>query len=109
MYYVYLIPLTNVPQTFVVNLAGVNYTLTVKWNDMAQSWYMDIADQSQNPLACGIPFVCGTDLLGQLGYLGIQGSLYVYTNGMPYAVPTLDNLGTNSNLYFETSVQNNGS
>jgi hypothetical protein len=107
-YYVYLVPLTNIPQTFTVDLAGTTYTLTVWWNDMAQSWYLSIADQAQNPLACGIPFVTGTDLLAQLEYLGIQGSLYVYTNGQPFAVPTLDNLGTNSNLYFETTVPNNG-
>ena len=107
-FYNYLIPLTNVPQTFVINLAGVNYTLTSKWNDMAQSWYLDIADESQNPIACGIPFVTGADLLSQLEYLGIDGSLFVVTNGMPNAVPTLDDLGVNSNLYFQTTVQNNG-
>jgi hypothetical protein len=108
IFYLYIVPLTNVPQVFTVNLAGVDYTLTVKWNDMAQSWYLDIADSSQNPIACGIPFVTGTSLLAQLEYLGIDGDLYVYTNGDANAVPTLDNLGTNSNLYFETTVANNG-
>lgn len=108
-FYNYQVPLTNVPQTFIINLAGVNYTFTVKWNAMAESWYLDIGDENQNPIAAGIPFVCGTSLLSQLAYLGIQGDLYAYTNGLPNDVPTLDNLGGNSNLYFQTTVQNNGS
>lgn len=105
----YLVPLTNVPQTFVINMAGVNYTLTSKWNDMAQSWYLDIADENQNPIAFGIPFITGESLLAQLAYIGIDGDLFVYTNGQTAAVPTLDNLGGNSNLYFQSTVQNNGS
>lgn len=112
-YYIYLIPLTNSAQTFVINLAGTNYTLTVKWNAMANggigSWYLDIADANQNPLAFGIPFVTGTSLLSQLEYIGIDGDLYVYTNGQATTVPTYDDLGVNSNLYFESTVANNGS
>jgi hypothetical protein len=108
MFFIYIIPLTNVPQVFVTNLAGTDYTLTIKWNDMAQSWYMDIADASQNPIACGIPFITGTSLLKQLAYLGIEGDLIVQTTGNIDAVPTLDNLGDAANLYFQTTVANNG-
>lgn len=104
----YLIPLVNIPQTFTINLAGINYTLTVKWCDIGQSWIMDLMDASQNMLAAGIPFVTGADLLDGLEYLGVNGSLFVYTNGMAYAVPTLANLGGDSNLYLQTTVPNNG-
>lgn len=107
--FVYLVPLTNIPQTFEINFAGTNYTMTVKWNDIAQSWYMDLSDDQQNPLACGIPFITGADLLEQLEYLGVDGQLFVYTNGDDSAVPTLDNLGSNSNLYFQSTVDNSGS
>lgn len=107
-YTTYTVPLTNVPQTFTINLNNIDYTFTVKWNDIAQSWYLDIADANQNPIACGIPLVTGADLLSQLEYLGIGGALNVYTNGMPTQVPTLDNLGGNANLYFTTTVANNG-
>jgi hypothetical protein len=106
--YIYLIPLTNVPQTFQINLGGTNYTLTAKWNDMAESWYLDIGDANGNPLACGIPFTAGEALTTQLEYLGIDGDLYVFTTGEPDAVPTLDNLGTASNLYYTTTLANNG-
>lgn len=100
----FLIPLINVPQVFIINLAGVNYTLTSKWNDVAQSWYLDIADSQGNPIACGLPFITGADLLDGLAYLGLQGSLIVFTDGDVSAVPTLDNLGAGSNLYFQTEV-----
>lgn len=108
-FFIYLVPLTNVPQTFVIDLSGTTYTLTAKWNDMAQSWYLDIADADQNPIACGLPFICGASLLQGLEYLGIEGDLYVYTNGDATEVPTLDDLGDNSNLYFQSTVANNGS
>lgn len=106
----YLIPLTNVPQIFEISLAGVNYTLTVKWNDADEAgWVLDIGDASQNPIVCGIPFTTGADLLDELAYFGIGGKLVVYTNGDESAVPTLDNLGLDCNLYFQTDVLNNGS
>jgi hypothetical protein len=111
----YTIPLTSNPQTFEINLANVNYTLTLVWNDeMANmdsgdtGWILNIGDESGNPIVSGIPLITGVDLLGQLQYLGIQGSLAVYTNGDSSAVPTFTNLGTDCNLYFQTSVPNNG-
>lgn len=104
----YLVPLVNIPQNFVINLGGTTYTLTSKWNDIMQSWILDIADSSQNMLAAGLPFVTGADLLDGLAYLGIDGSLLVYTNGQEFLVPTFEGLGTDSNLFFQTSVANNG-
>lgn len=107
----FVIPLTNVAQTFTIDLAGVTYTLTVRWNDMQANqdvgdtgWILDIADSQQNPIVAGLPLITGADLLDGLDYLGIQGSLIVYTNGQADAVPTFDNLGTDCNLYFQTSV-----
>jgi hypothetical protein len=106
---IYLIPLTNVPQEFVINLANVIYTLTVKWNDSPDSgWIMDIADENQNPIAVCLPLITGDNILDGLDYLGIDGALFAYTNGDVNAVPTLDNLGTDSNLYFQTTATNNG-
>jgi hypothetical protein len=99
------IPLQGIAQQFTIDLNGVTYTLTVKWNDSPDAgWAMDIADEQQNPLACYIPLVTGTDLLEGLEYLGIGGSLVVYTEGDATAVPTFENLGTGSNLYFQMVV-----
>lgn len=103
---IFLIPLVNIPQTFDITLAGTTYTLTCKWNDTTEGvWLLDIADSiSDTMLIAGIPIVPGVDLLSGLEYLGINGSFYVSTTGNPYALPTIDNLGTDANLYFETSA-----
>ena len=104
----YLIPLANTPQVFEIELAGVNYNLTCKYNTQPDSgWVLDIADDSNNPICANIPLVTGTDLLYGLEYLGIGGSLYVVTSGAsPNDIPTLDNLVTDCNLYFQTSNTN---
>jgi hypothetical protein len=104
----FLIPLTNTPQKFTISLAGTNYVLVSKWNDSTEAgWILDIYDANENPIVMNVPLITGEDCLTGLGYLGIQGSLFVMTNGAsPFDVPTLDNLGTESNLYFQTSVPN---
>lgn len=100
----YQIPLQGISESFVINLAGTNYTLTVKWNDSDDAgWVLDIADASQNPIVCGLPLITGANLLSGLEYLGIGVVLVVYTNGDANAVPTFDNLGTGCNLYFQVS------
>jgi hypothetical protein len=104
----FLIPLTNTPQTFQILLAGVTYTWTVKWNPSPDAgWTLDIADINAVPIACNIPFITGDDLLDGLAYLGFSGILFVMSTGSnPFEVPTFDNLGVNSNLFFETSNPN---
>ena len=101
----FLLPLVNIPQKFTVAMAGVNYNVTCKWNDLPDAgWILDIADQNDNLLACNIPLITGADCLSGLEYLGINGQLFVYTDGDANAVPTLDNLGIDSNLYFLTNA-----
>ena len=99
----YEVPLTNEPQTFEIALGGKDYQITNKWNDSDDSgWVLDIADSEGNPIACNIPLITGGDCLAGLEYLELGGSLIVNTNGSnPYNVPTLDNLGVDSILYFQ--------
>lgn len=103
---VFKIPLLNVPQTFNISLGNVNYIMTSRWNAADEGgWVIDLIDAITNlPIVANIPLVTGADLLSGLEYLGIQGSLVVYTDGDQDAVPTLNNLGVESNLYFLTSV-----
>jgi hypothetical protein len=102
------IPLSNVPQTFQIALGGVDYLLTCKWNDAADAgWVLDFADAlTDTPIAANIPLITGVDLLSGLEYLGINGELYVFTDGNDLAIPTLENLGSESKLYFKTDVAN---
>lgn len=98
----YLIPLSGNPESFQIPLAGVNYILTVKWNPAADAgWEFDLANADTNESLCaGQPLVTGVDCLANLGYLGVGGMFVVYTNGDETAVPTFENLGGDSNLYF---------
>lgn len=102
----FVLPLQNIPQKFDIALAGNNYTLTCKWNSAPEGgWVIDLADAtSGDPIAANIPLITGADCLAGLEYLGINGQLFVFTDGNEFAVPTLENLGVESNLYFQTEV-----
>lgn len=102
----YKLPITNTPQQFEIVLADKTYLLTCKWNAADEAgWQLDFSDATTNEIIVqGIPLVTGVDLLSGLGYLGFQGSLFVYTDGNDFAVPTFENLGVESFLYFKTSV-----
>lgn len=99
------VPLTPSPQIYQIDLAGVTYQLTFYWLNPAQCWTMDIADEAANNIACGIPLVTPTDLLGQLAYIGIDGKLYVQSDVTPEAVPTYENLGIQGHLFFQPNAQ----
>jgi Domain of unknown function (DUF6983) len=97
----YEIPLKSVPQIFTITLNTVVYTVLIQWRD-GVGWVLDIGDSQNNPIVSGIPLVTGADLLGQLAYLDINGILFCQTDNDPDAVPTFDNLGVGSHLYFKT-------
>ena len=96
----YEIPLQATPQTLAITLAGVQYKLTVRWNNINQSWVIDVADSNGNKILSGIPMVTGADLLEQFGYLDFGGELIVQTDNDPDAVPMFTNLGDTGHLYF---------
>lgn len=100
------ISVQNLPQTFDIALAGVNYTMTCKWNAAADAgWVIDLVNADTSaPVASNIPLITGADCLAGLEYLEINGQLVVLTDGDQFAVPTLDDLGVESNLYFLTSA-----
>lgn len=106
----FTIPLSNDPQVFAISLAGIEYNLICRWNDAPDGgWVLDIEDSITNlPIAANIPLITGADCLAGLEYIGINGKLLVYTDGNPTAVPTFENLGVESNLYFQTEVADNG-
>lgn len=102
----FLIPLTTTPQTFEIDLADKSYQLTCKFNPEDQGgWVLDWADAiTGESIYANMPLVTGVNLLSGLAYLGFGGALYVYTDSDPLAVPTADNLGVESNLYFTTEA-----
>lgn len=95
------IPLSAQPQKFDITLNGIEYGLTFKYHPYT-GWVMDIADETGSPILQGAPLVTGADLLDQFEYLGIggNGGMQVQSDFNPNDVPTFDNLGTTSHLYF---------
>lgn len=102
----FLIPLLNVPQDFNITLANRELRIVSKWNPSTEAgWVLDIYDGvSDAAIVMNVPMVTGADLLEQYEYLGLNGKLVVYTDGAETAVPTLENLGVESNVYFQTEV-----
>jgi hypothetical protein len=99
----FIVPLTPEPQRFFIALAGKKYRLLLRYRSAVEGgWILDIADDQDVPLVQGIALVTGTDLLGPYAYLGLGGSLVTETDGDIDAVPTVENLGLASKLYFVT-------
>ena len=94
----FTIPLTPEPQKFNIFLSGIEYRLTVRWNDWAQSWWLEIdtPDGATNILT-GIPILCGIDLLEPFTYMGFKGSMICYSNTSRND-PKKEELGITSNL-----------
>lgn len=103
----FLIPLRGIAETFEVSLAGNPYIMTVKWNNSEDGgWEFGLKNGITNEdIVDGIPLITGANCLEGLDYLGFGGEMVVFTDGDETAVPTLDNLGTESNLYFQTDVE----
>lgn len=97
----FIIPFQNIPQEFSISLENRDVTIFQRWNEFSNSWQIDISDtQTGASLISGLPLVTGCDLLEPFPELGFIGSLVVATDGDNYAIPTLDNLGINSNVYY---------
>lgn len=97
------IPLAPKAERFSIAMAGVTRILTLHWCAPMTQWCLDIADADSVPIVQGLPLITGADLLGQYAYLGLGGALYVQSDDAADAVPTRDNLGSISRLYFVTS------
>ena len=97
------IPLSPDPQRFTITLGGVDYRLTVQYRKAGGAgWVLDIADASNQPLVRGLPLVTGVDLLGQYRHLEFGGRLWVQGSANPDDVPTFEDLGIGSHVFWVT-------
>lgn len=94
------IPTNGLPQQFDVTLSTITNKMKMNWNPQAGTFILDILDKNQVPILSGLSLVTGSDLLSQFEYLGFSGSLLVQTSGAPDVLPTAENFGTLSNLYY---------
>jgi hypothetical protein len=94
------IPLSNIPQEFPIELDGKSWYMVSRWNDAPDGgWIIDWYDADNLPVVMNAPLVTGADLGDQYESLGIPRVQIVMTDGDENAVPTLGNLGVESNLY----------
>jgi len=97
------VPLNPEPQRFTITLGGVDYRLTVQYRQAGGiGWVLDIADANNQPLASGIPLVTGVDLLAQYRHLEFGGRLWVQGAADPDDVPTYEDLGIGSHVFWVT-------
>lgn len=96
----YKIPLNSVQQLLDIDLSGVTYRLRFTYNKWARAWFLDIWDKDSQPLVLGTPLITGANILDQYLYKGFKGVLTLYTAGNPDLVPSLDQLGSLSKLYW---------
>lgn len=94
------IPLDPSPQVFQIALGDKQFQVSVDWNNYSNSWSMSIADAAGVPIISSIPLVTGADLLEQVEYLNIGGKLTTQVEGNPFEIPTFENLGISSHVYF---------
>lgn len=98
---VFEIPMTPTPQSFGINIGNQALNMAVKWAESkAGGWVMDVADQAGRAITNGIPLVTGANLFAGMEYLGLKGVLAVQTDHDTDALPTFDNLGLTSHLFY---------
>lgn len=98
---VFRIPLKPLPQRFEIELGGRAFIMIVRWNPAMPNWIMCLLDgETEQFLLNCLPFTTGLDLMSQFRHIGIEGSFVVVTDGDQFATPTLENLGSESNLYY---------
>jgi hypothetical protein len=99
------IPLQPFAQKVAIQLGATSYNLTIYWNDVPESgWIMDIFDDQDNPIVCGIPLVTGCDLFEQYSYLGFNGKLFCGTDGNMALPPTYSDLGATAHLWWQPNA-----
>lgn len=98
----YEIPLSPVPQTFLITLGSRQVRLTFKWNDVAQHWVLDIEEPTGGQVVMGIPVITGVDLLKQYAYLGFTGQIIVQSQANIDDIPTFESLGGDGLVFYLT-------
>lgn len=99
---VFEVPTRPQPQTQQIRIGGVQYRLTTRWNQFANCWMLDVADQNGNNVLTGQPLITGANLLAQFGYLNLManGVLIVQTDISPDQVPNANSLGVTGHLFY---------
>ncbi len=88
-----------------IRLDGVYLTLTFRWNDRTEAWYLDIATEDGEPIASGRKIVIGASLF-QRGVRDSDdrlplGRLWAKDTSGAGVRPGRNDLGTRVKLYYD--------
>ena len=93
--------------TQVVQLGGVNYSLTTRWNDRASAWILDVALEDGTPLASGLALRAGQAVGSFIRRLpgGWPGMLFCEDTSGRDLDPGFQDLGTRVRLVYVTAEE----
>lgn len=98
-----LIPLTDASPNFtqIVTLDGVQYTMTLLWNDRVNRWFMSLDDLEGNRLITGRKLCAMMPWASHETIDGVPpGKLWVVTTGDSDDDPKLTDLGNRVHLMY---------
>lgn len=108
-----IIPLTSSPQQSLavgldVDGATLRLQLDIYFNEMAQCWYMDIADGQGNPLLASLPMITGdwpaSNILAQYGYMKIGSCQVINVGQVSDDYPGQSELGSSFQLLWDDTA-----
>ena len=100
------IPVTPSPHVELNGLVFDNEAvfITLKWNETAESWFMDVVMVDGSQSAYGLRLAPGVNMLYGLNFDKI-GGLFVSDTLLTSQEPTYDNLGTQFELWYMTIAE----
>lgn len=87
------LPTTNQPYTeYQTTLDNEVYTITTRWNEIDEAWYMDIVGVTNGVTYLGLKIIGGVDIIGPFAILEM-GSMYLIDLEEKYEDPDFDSFG----------------
>ena len=88
-------------QRFSTTLDGDHFVMDVRWNERDESWYLDILDESENPIRRGLKITQGNFIGSHVAVPGMPaGQLVAFDTSGQGIEAGLDDLGERVIVYF---------
>jgi len=95
-----LLPTTNYPYTeYQVKFDNQAYTITTRWNETDESWYMDIVGVTNGVSYLGLKIVGGVGIIDPFAILEL-GSFYLIDLEEKYEDPDFDGFGDRYRIFY---------